>query len=183
MIESGEGDFAQAPETIDIVSGTQSYNLATIMTYAPVKVRLVERLYGTDWSVLSKWERNSGVTYSVGIGSGEWFPSYRFTGTSLTFNQVPSFTENDIIRVSGYKIPAELSLDADTLDANFHDAYAQLLVLWSTIACLESKESTGMKSDLDAFRLRLSKLEDSFINTINSRSESRESVDPFVCGE
>lgn len=184
LMESGEGDFAQAPETIDLVASQNAYDLATLLTYVPVKIKLVERLYSTEWSVLKKWEKNSGSISTVGLGTGEFWPSYRFRGTNLVFNQIPNFSETGTIRIEGYKMPAEMSADADTPNSGFSEIYHNMLVLWATIACLEAKEALGMKGDLAYFRERLAKMEALFTETLNNRTESRESVDPFVvCGE
>lgn len=185
MIESGEGDFAKPPELIDIVSGQVDYDLNQLfqdgdLTYYPVKVRLVERLIGDDWVVLPKWEKNTGVMSTTGLGTSLWLPSYRFTGTNLTFNTYPSFSETGGLRLSGYGLPAELTADGDEFHPNFSIAWHGMAILHATIACIESKESTGMVGDPDQFRKRLEKWEGQFFDFIQNRSESRESVDPFV---
>lgn len=180
MIDSGEGDFAEPSELVDIVSGTYVYDLTSVLTYNPVKIRLVEILYGSEWLVLNKWEKNSGSFYDTGYSSGSFFPSYRFTGVNLVFNQKPNFSLTDGIRIEGYKQSVELAAAGDSPNENFHPIYHTLLVLYATIGCIESKEATGMVGDPQMFRGRLEKLETQFIETINNRSSSRESVDPFV---
>lgn len=180
MIESGEGDFAVAPQNINIVANQYIYNLASLLNYNPVKVRLVERSYSNEWVTLPKWEKTTGSFYNNGVGSGEFFPSYRFTGTNLVFNQMPNFAQTAGFRVEGYKQPADLSADGDSPDANFHPIYHDILVLHATVSCIEAKEATGMTGDPAMFRTRLEKREFQFIDTINNRSFSRESVDPFV---
>ena len=183
MIDSGEGDFAMAPETIDIVANRREYDLSTVLSYIPVRVRLIERSYSSTWYVLNKWEKNSGTINSNGVGSGHFFPSYRFIGTNLSFNLIPSFSESDTVRIEGYKQPDELSGDSDEPASGFLNLYHNILVLYSSIGALESKEATGMVGDTEAFRGRLSKLEAQFISTINNRTSSRESVDPYLIDE
>lgn len=180
MIESGEGDFCEEPETIDLVANQVSYNLATLMSFSPIKVRMVERKYSTQWVVLRKWEKNTGSIDSTGVGSGEFFPSYRFTNTKLTFNMIPNFSEDDTVRIEGYKLPVEMSADADVPNANFHEAYHNLLVLWATVAALETKEAVGTAVDKGPFAGRLQAMEEQFIASMNNRSDCPESVDPFI---
>lgn len=185
MIESGEGDFAMPPETIDIVSGQVDYDLNQLfedgdLSYYPVKIRLVEKLIGTEWVTLDKWEKNTGVMSTTGLSSQSWLPSYRFTGTNITFNIPPDFNEAGGLRISGYKIPDDLVEDEDEFHPNFNKAWHGMTILRATIGCIESKESTGMVGDPDQFRKRLEQYEGQFFDFIQNRSESRESADPFV---
>lgn len=180
MIDAGEGDFAMPPETIDIVANQNIYDLSTLLTYNPVEVRLVERIYTTEWKALDKWERNGGSIYAPGYSIGSFWPSYRFTGSNLVFNQIPNFDQDEGIRVEGYRGPDELVDDDDEPDSNFHEIYHNLLVLWATVSAIETKEATGMTGDPAMFRLRLEKMEERFIDSINQRSSARQYVDPFV---
>jgi hypothetical protein len=180
MMDSGEGDFAEPAELIDIVAQQSSYDLNTLMTYNPVRVRLVERLYSTLHYTLDRWEKTTGVRDITGVGSGQFFPSYRFIGTSIEFNQIPNFSQTDGLRIEGYKVPVEMTLDTDEPNPGFSPIYHQMLVLYATVSCIEAKEATGMVGDPEKFRIRLAKLEKQFIDTMNDRAQSRQSVDPFI---
>lgn len=180
MMNSGQGDFAQAPETINIVANQYIYDLSTLMTFTPLKVSLVERSYSSNWTVLDKWQKTTGSFYTTGVGSGVWFPSYRFLGTSLIFNQMPNFSQTAGLRVEAYKVPTELSADSDQPAGVFSAAYHNLLVLSSTVACIHAKEATGVAGDPDKFIRRLEKMEEAFLESISTKSDSREYADPFV---
>lgn len=179
LIESGEGYFANPPVVFNIVSGQNIYSLPSILGYCPVHVRLVERFYPNQWEVLSKWEKNTGTTYQLGVGSGSWWPSYRFTGTNLVFNQIPNFGQTGGVRIEAYDTPAELEA-GQSFDANFPPVHYGLLVLDATCQALDTKEATGMVQDPELFRSRQKAREIRFEETLNNRSDARESVDPFV---
>lgn len=183
MIDSGEGDFCETRQTIDIVAYQQEYDLATLLTFIPVKLRLVERKYSNIRYVLKKWEKNDGSVNENGMGAGFFFPTYRFVGTKLCFNMVPNFSETATISIEGYRAPDEMVNDSDTPASGFLNLYQNLLILYATIGALESKEASGMAGDPEMFRRRLEKQEAIFIETMNNRTASRESVDPFVPDE
>lgn len=180
MMNSGQGDFSLPPETIDIVAGQYIYDLSALMSYTPVKISLVERSFSSVWNVLDKWQKTTGSFYTVGVGSGIWWPSYRFIGTNLVFNQMPNFSQSAGLRVEGYKVPDEMVADSDTPLPVFSTIYHNMLVLASTVACIHAKEATGVAGDPNKFIDRLDKMELAFIETMSSKSESREYVDPFV---
>jgi len=180
MIDTGEGYFAMPAESFDIVANQYSYDLSSLLSYIPIKVKMVERIYSTEWIALQKWERNGGRFYDSGVGSGMWFPSYRFLGQNLTFNQKPDFNYTDGLRVEGYKVPALMVSGSESPDSQFHYMWHNMLVLNATVACIESKEATGLVGDPEMFRTRLAKQEMQFMEVMDQRTESRESVDPFV---
>lgn len=180
MIESGEGDFCAPPESIDIVANQNFYDLATLLSYNPVKIKKVERFQNNIYTTLKKNEKLDGIIYAPGIGDSAFFPTYRFRGTGITFDQIPSFNFTAGLRIEGYKLPAEMSADGDQPAANFHPIYHNLLVLWATVGAMETKEFTGAKDDSTMFRIRLEKMEKQFINVMNNRTESTEYVVPFA---
>jgi hypothetical protein len=179
MIESGEGDFAAPAESVDVVANQSSYDLTTVLTYNPVMIRMVERFQNNIYKTLEKSEFIDGNIYAPGIGESDFYPSYRFSGTRIVFNQIPAFSQTAGLRIEGYKLPNEMVIDADQPAANFHPIYHNLLVLWATVGAMESKEFTGTKDDSTMFRIRLEKMENQFISVMNNRSEFPERVTPF----
>lgn len=163
----------------DIVAGQYIYPMIDVFGFAPLRLRLVERFYPNQWEVLSKWEKNTGTFYQLGVGSGAWWPSYRFVGTDLVFNQLPNFGQTGGLRVEAYQTPEEL-ISGESFDSNFPPVFYSLLVLDAVCSAIEGKEATGMQGDVAMFRARRDKLALRFEETFNNRSESRESVDPFV---
>lgn len=181
MLNEGQGYFETSVD-LPITAQVPEIDLSGL----DPKFKSVSVLYKRrtmDLYPMKRDERRYQPIYNVGVGAFDtYIPDYNLRNLNLVLVPTPMASE-PAGPVGGLKldynyIPIFPNFDTDDLfefDAAFPTIFEPMVVLYATIAALESKDAQGGVSDIQSFRNRLDKWEQDFANSMN-RDDSADTI-------
>jgi len=143
------------------------------------KMRLVERIIGTQRTPLKYFERYDN-TIAINLAQSTYnFPSYRFRGNKLVFEPAPDYSETNAVQIEYIRTLADLSASQD-VDSEYPSLAEDCMILRAVIKCKSVEEMVaGGGADTDPFIKDLVSTEQMLKELIEQRITARIYVEPF----
>lgn len=170
-LDAGQGWF-QTAVNLPITAGTETIAL-TSLTPTFYSVATLKKNMPTMRYPLASSVGRFTIDVTLGVGSFEsYIPEYKVRGLNLVLNPRP-LTSEAAADTTGLRLeynyvptfPNATTVDTFEFDANFPTVFEPMIILMAAISVFEQKDGMGAVSDTNAFRLRLSKYEQSFMDS------------------
>jgi hypothetical protein len=172
-IDAGQGWF-QTAVNLPITAGVETISL-TSLTPTFYSVAILKKNIPTARYPLTSSVGRFEVDITLGVGAYEsYMPQYKVRGLNLVLNPRPltaeAATDTTGLRLEYNYIPVypnATTVDTFEFDANFPTVFEPMIILMAATTVFEQKDGMGAVSDTNAFRLRLQKFEQSYMDSFD----------------
>jgi hypothetical protein len=143
------------------------------------KMRLVEKIVGTQRTPLQYFERYDG-TISISLAQSTYnFPTYRFRGSKIVFEPAPDYTLVGAVQLEYIRKLTDLSASQD-VDSEYPALAEDCMVLRAVLKCKAVEEMVaGGGVDADPFIKDLATTEQALKELIEQKTIARVYVEQF----
>jgi hypothetical protein len=177
LVMAHEGFFTNTA-TRDLVDAQERY------AWPPGFERLLKmeiiRVDGTRVPI-ERNERHYSVNFvnAGGTGQDSYLPNYRPIGGGFVLEPPPGETVEDGVRIEFHGLPAALIADGDSWHPDFPRSFDEIVILDTTVACLDSENLMESGAVRSVLRMR-SDWEFDWERYVDSRMISTNKIFPFA---
>lgn len=171
LIQASSPNALFGPTLLNIVADTATVALPSDC----IKIRLLEKLVGTEWVPLDYFERFDTSTSSQSVGwTYNESQNFSLVGRNLVLDPIPAESVTGGLRVTYYFRPTRLTSDSHSPNDGFDALYHDLLHLYCVKKAKAKEEGVaGGGADSTPFLSDLAQLEAQFKQSIEPATQHR----------